>query len=107
MANTRKYARDHTHRPTTVPLPLNSHQPLHPHSHGHGQPATPPPTPPAFDARGAAAKLRTIDGYVSFANVEGLGAPPGVDEDATEEDKRRGSWWPWRGHSRSGSLTAT
>jgi hypothetical protein len=60
----------------------------------------PPPTPPAFDACGAAAKLRTIDGYVSFANVEGLGGPPGVEEEVTEDDRRRRTWWPWCGCSR-------
>jgi hypothetical protein len=52
---------------------------------------TPPPTPPVFDARGAAAKLRTIDAYISFAIVEGLGRPPGVEEEVTEDDRRRGS----------------
>ena len=45
-----------------------------------------------------------MDGYVSFATVEGLGAPPGLDEDATEDEKRRGSWWLWRGRERGGSL---
>jgi hypothetical protein len=52
---------------------------------------TPPPTLPVFDARGAAAKLRTIDAYISFANVEGLGGPPGVEDELTEDDRRRGS----------------
>ena len=52
----------------------------------------PPPTPLTFDARGAAAKLRSIDGYDSFANVEGLGGPPGVEEEVTEDDRRRVTW---------------
>lgn len=90
-----------------MPLPLHPHQPR-PQPQVQRQQATPPPTPPAFDARNAAAKLRTIDGYVSFANVEGLGGPPGVDEDPmTEDERRRGSWWPWRARSRSGSLDVT
>jgi hypothetical protein len=67
----------------------------------------PPPTPPVFDARCAAAKLRNIDGYDSFANVEGLGGPPGVEEEVTEDDRRHGTWRPWRGRSRSGSLVTT
>ena len=106
VTSPRGRARNHTHPGTNLPSP-----PHHPssrtqphHYHGHTQQATPPPTPPAFDARNASAKLRSIDGYVSFANVEGLGVPPGVDEDATEEEKRRGSWWQWRGRERSGSL---
>lgn len=105
-ASTRGRARNHTHPSSNLPS-LAPHPHVlsytQPH-HSHRQQATPPPTPPAFDARNALAKLRSIDGYVSFANVEGLGAPPGVDEDVTEEEKRRGLWWPWRGRSRSGSL---
>ncbi|KAH9993521.1 hypothetical protein BJV77DRAFT_997280 [Russula vinacea] len=109
ITSPRGRARNNTHPTTTVPLPNQSHQPPQSHSQSHWQrqQVTPPPTPPAFDARGAAAKLRTIDGYVSFANVEGLGGPPGVEEEVTEEDRRRGTWWPWRGRSRSGSLTTT
>jgi hypothetical protein len=108
-ANSRGRARNNTHPATTVPLPSQSRHPQQSHSqtHWHRQQVTPPPTPPAFDARNAAAKLRTIDGYVSFANVEGLGGPPGVEEEVTDEDRRRGTWWPWRGRSRSGSLTTT
>ncbi len=104
---TRGRSRHHTHPTTNLPpLPLHPRTPAHtqPHHHGHRQQASPPLTPPTFDARNASAKLKSIDGYVSFANVEGLGGPPGVDENATEEEKRRGSWWPWRGRERSGSL---
>lgn len=105
VTSPRGRARNHTHPSTNLPPPphhTTSH--THPHyHHGHRQQATPPPTPP-FDARNASAKLRSIDGYVSFANVEGLGGPPGVDEDVSEEEKHRGSWWQWRGRSRSGSL---
>ncbi|KAI0268905.1 hypothetical protein BGY98DRAFT_1101407 [Russula aff. rugulosa BPL654] len=108
IAITRGRTRNNTY-PAAVPLPGQSHQPSQSHSQSHWQrqQVTPPPTPPTFDARGAAAKLRTIDGYVSFANVEGLGGPPGVEEELTEEDRRRGTWWPWRGRSRSGSLGTT
>jgi hypothetical protein len=108
-ANGRGRSRNNTHPSATVPLPNQSRQPpqSHSQSHWHRQQVTPPPTPPTFDARNAAAKLRTIDGYVSFANVEGLGGPPGVEEEVTEEDRRRGTWWPWRGRSRSGSLGTT
>jgi len=50
-----------------------------------------------------------MDGYVSFATIEGLGAPPGfeVDEDGPEDEAaRRGlrGWWKvWSGGARSGS----
>ncbi|OCH89043.1 hypothetical protein OBBRIDRAFT_41632 [Obba rivulosa] len=73
-------------------------------------PLTPPPTPPSpFDARTAAALCRAMDGYVSFANVEGLGVPAGAEEDDEEESKARGRWWNWltiagkRRHEDSGS----
>jgi hypothetical protein len=107
ITSPRGRARNHTHPSANSPPPPH-HPSTHSHSHyhGHRQQVTPPPTPPTFDARNASAKLRSIDGYVSFANVEGLGGPPGVDEDPSEEEKRRGSWWQWRGRERSGSLTA-
>jgi hypothetical protein len=106
VASTRGRARNNTHPATSASSPAQSRQAPQSHSHWERQQVTPPPTPPAFDARGAAAKLRTIDGYVSFANVEGLGGPPGIDEEATDDDRRSG-WWLWRGRSRSGSLGAT
>lgn len=36
-----------------------------------------------------------MNGYVSFANVEGLGVPGGPDDDVGvgEEGKGRGRWW--------------
>jgi len=58
---------------------------VHHHHHHHHQPlpklyhpTTPPLTPPhrPFNARRASAQCRAIQGYVSFANVEGLGVPP-------------------------------
>ncbi|KAI9449698.1 hypothetical protein F5148DRAFT_880028 [Russula earlei] len=75
MATTRGCTRNHTQPMTAVPLPIRPHQ-TQPQSHWQRQQVTPPPTPPAFDARGASARLRTIDGYVSSAKVEGLGRPP-------------------------------
>jgi len=109
IASTRGRVRNNTHPPTTAPFPVHPHRTLQslPPSHWQSQQVTPPPTPPSFDARGAAAKLRTIDGYVSFANVEGLGGPPGTEEEVMEDESRRGMWWPWRGRERSGSLGAT
>ncbi|KAI9508600.1 hypothetical protein F5148DRAFT_874432 [Russula earlei] len=106
MATTRGRTRNHTHPMTAVPLPTRPHQTQQsqPQSHWQRQQVTPPPTPPTFDARGASARLRTIDGYVSFANVEGLGGPPGTEEEALEDERRGGLWWPWRDRSRSGIL---
>lgn len=53
-------------------------------------------TSPSFNARTASARCRQIDGYVSFANVEGLGAPPEID-DTDEESGQRGKWLKWLG----------
>ncbi|KAI0784666.1 hypothetical protein C8Q75DRAFT_377439 [Abortiporus biennis] len=74
-------------------------------------PLTPPPTPPShgrsastsspqytpFNAREAAAQCRAMNGYVSFANVEGLGVPDEYLNDDPEDDeaKGRGRWLKW------------
>ncbi|KAH8119130.1 hypothetical protein DFH11DRAFT_1539993 [Phellopilus nigrolimitatus] len=60
------------------------------------EPITPPPTPP-FNARTASEFCKRMDGYVSFASVEGLGEPPGmdIDSDDGEENMQRWSRW-WR-----------
>lgn len=42
---------------------------------------------------GAAVEITTINGYDSFANVEDLYEPFGVEEEVTESDRRRGTWW--------------
>ena len=36
-----------------------------------------------------------MDGYVSFANIEGLGIPEGSDEDTDEDAKSRSRWFQW------------
>jgi hypothetical protein len=46
--------------------------------HSHSIPST--PTTP-FNARKASTQCRAIQGYVSFASVEGLGEPPLVGEE--------------------------
>ncbi|KAH8107646.1 hypothetical protein BXZ70DRAFT_1013488 [Cristinia sonorae] len=57
---------------------------------------TPPPTPPSpFNAHTAAAQCRAMDGYVSFANIEGLGVPDGEDGDGEEEAGRSARWLKW------------
>jgi len=88
--------------PPTSNAPLRS--PSTPHkalgspgsSHNGISPLTPPPTPP-FNARTAAEQCRAMDGYVSFANIEGLGVPEGEDDDDIEgeDGKGRGRWWQW------------
>lgn len=55
-------------------------------------PLTPPPTPP-FNARAAAAACKAMDGYVSFADVQGLGVPAGEDPEEEEGEKR--GWRRW------------
>ena len=43
---------------------------------------------PQFIARKASARCRAIEGYVSFAKVEGLGEPAEVDDDDEDEEDR-------------------
>ncbi|KAG0707029.1 hypothetical protein DFH29DRAFT_898047 [Suillus ampliporus] len=57
-----------------------------------------PVNPPQFDLRAASQACKQVSGYVSFASVAGLGAPPGVgdDEASIKEPRRgrgRGRWW--------------
>jgi hypothetical protein len=58
------------------------------------QPHSPPPTP--FNAHAASRHCRNIEGYVSFSDIEGLGAPEDLDADDEEgrkppqESKRMG-----------------
>ncbi|KAG9102489.1 hypothetical protein FRC06_001965 [Ceratobasidium sp. 370] len=60
-------------------------------------PITPPPSPP-FDANRIALQLRDREGYVSFADVQGLGVPHDADEDDVDPERGRGRWWSlWKG----------
>ncbi|KZT63732.1 hypothetical protein DAEQUDRAFT_770333 [Daedalea quercina L-15889] len=112
-----------SNRPQPQMLHLQSHSPMHspstPSRHlsspqsqssasGHS-PLTPPPTPP-FNARTAAELCRAMDGYVSFANIEGLGVPEGaVDDDMDDDDDSMGRWWRWltmKGRARSESASS-
>ena len=54
------------------------------------------PSSPSFDARTASAVCRRIDGYVSFANVEGLGSPPEEDSESVEAGRQH-AWLKWLG----------
>ena len=58
------------------------------------EPMTPPPTPP-FNARTASEVCKRMNGYVSFANVEGLGEPPGMDIDADPSEEASSRWGRW------------
>ena len=45
---------------------------------------------PQFNARKASARCRAIEGYVSFASVEGLGEPAAeVDDDEVDDEEER------------------
>lgn len=82
--------------PPPLRSPTSAHQSLPSPQSTHVSPLTPPPTPPSlFDARTAAAQCRAMNGYVSFANVQGLGVPDGAEDDVDEgeEEKGRGRWW--------------
>ena len=66
----------------------------HPANVGRRPPRT--PSSPSFDARTASAMCRRIDGYVSFANVEGLGSPPEDDIESVEAGRHH-AWLKWLG----------
>ena len=87
-----------THHKTLPPgSPRSSHKPMSSRMGSTASstgPLTPPPSPP-FNARQAAAQCRAMDGYVSFANIEGLGIPEGSDEDTDEDAKSRSRWFQW------------
>ena len=70
----------------TPPLHL-AHMPA-PKPRRRNSPPTPltPPDSPHFDARAAGAVCRQMEGYVSFAHVEGLG---GIDPDSSEDEGLR------------------
>lgn len=88
----------HTHHRTLPPAsPRTGHKPMSSRKGSTASsagPLTPPPSPP-FNAREAAAQCRAMDGYVSFANIEGLGIPEGSDEDTDEDSKSRSRWFQW------------
>ncbi|TEB28079.1 hypothetical protein FA13DRAFT_829382 [Coprinellus micaceus] len=42
-----------------------------------------------FNVRRASAKCREMDGMVSFAAVEGLGAPPDLDLSSSDDERRK------------------
>ena len=56
---------------------------IYAHSHPHQQPRSNPPSPTTkpFNARKASTQCRAMQGYVSFASVEGLGEPPLVGDE--------------------------
>ncbi|KAI0075874.1 hypothetical protein K474DRAFT_1708667 [Panus rudis PR-1116 ss-1] len=75
----------------------------HPNNLQSQGPLTPPPTPPtsatSFNARTAAEQCKAMDGYVSFAQIEGLGVPPGLEEDGDDGEggnvSRASKWLKW------------
>ncbi|KAJ7159057.1 hypothetical protein C8R43DRAFT_358461 [Mycena crocata] len=64
---------------------------LHSHPHAHAQHHDEPR--PAFNARKASAQCRQLEGYVSFAAVEGLGEPPSPSPSGAswDEDSEEGA----------------
>ena len=61
--------------------PPPSHFTIGHHLVQQSAPNTPSPNTKHFNARKASTQCRAIEGYVSFANVEGLGEPPLVREE--------------------------
>ena len=64
-------------------------------THAHIPTRHSPTSPSTFDPEAASHALRQLPGYVSFASVAGLGAPP-------EEEDRRGARRPFAGISLGG-----
>ncbi|CAE6404376.1 unnamed protein product [Rhizoctonia solani] len=93
--------------PTTYGLMTPPHGPLPPvpsmsrsrtsPALSRSSPITPPPTPP-FDANRIALQLRDQEGYVSFADVQGLGIPA-EELEPVDTERGRGKWWTtlWKG----------
>ncbi|OJT12501.1 hypothetical protein TRAPUB_10978, partial [Trametes pubescens] len=83
----------HTNLQASAPLPRPTRKSSSPPSqNGRAGPLTPPPSPP-FNAHHAATHIKGMDGYVSFANIEGLGVPDGTDDEA--ENASRSRWFQW------------
>jgi hypothetical protein len=53
------------------------------------RPNSPSPSTKHFNARKASTQCRAIEGYVSFANVEGLGEPPLVGDEFDPDGRGR------------------
>ncbi|KAK0194833.1 hypothetical protein F5146DRAFT_260909 [Armillaria mellea] len=76
-----------------------------PTKHVYLPPRSPPDAVPStqhqkFNARTASLQCRLIDGYVSFAAVEGLGAPPPDPPEEMDTRVEGGGWqrvWKWVG----------
>lgn len=93
-------AHDWTSSPSSAgsESPPSSHSHSHAHSpprshsrpHAHAPGPHTPPDSPAFNARTASALCRQMEGYVSFACVEGLGEQQGMDAGSDEEAFARG-----------------
>ena len=87
------YCASHSSLDAISASPHPPHPPPH-FSAGHhlvqqSQPNTPSPSTKHFNARKASTQCRAIEGYVSFASVEGLGEPPLVG-DEFDGDGRNG-----------------
>ncbi|KAI0633506.1 hypothetical protein C8Q77DRAFT_1157709 [Trametes polyzona] len=94
MPSSPRRAHANLHMPPPSPRPAYRH-PSSPGSRkGNVSPLTPPPSPP-FNARQAAAQIKGMDGYISFANIEGLGVPGGTDDESEEDAKSRSRWFQW------------
>ncbi|KAI0644695.1 hypothetical protein C8Q79DRAFT_883845, partial [Trametes meyenii] len=88
-------AHGHLHLSSPPAAPGATHrQPTSTPQRGGMSPLTPPPSPP-FNVRQAAAQIKGMDGYISFANIEGLGMPDGTDDDSDEDAKSRSRWFQW------------
>ena len=84
------------HGDVTIPQ-LSQQALLRSPSYGHhlvqqSPPSTPPsPSTKHFNARKASTQCRAIEGYVSFASVEGLGEPPLVGDEFDGDGRGNGN----------------
>ena len=77
--------------PVSAPPQLPPHFSVGNHPVHHPQPNHPSPSTKHFNARKASTQCRAMEGYVSFANVEGLGEPPLVGDEFDEDGRGKGN----------------
>lgn len=88
------YSASHSSLDAVRPPQLPPHYSVghhHPIQHSQPNPPSPSPSTKHFNARKASTQCRAIEGYVSFASVEGLGEPPLVRDEFGEDGRGKGN----------------
>ena len=79
------------HSPPHTPPHTPPHFSIVHHLGQQSEPNSPSPSTKHFNARKASTQCRAIEGYVSFASVEGLGEPPLVGEEFDADGRGNGT----------------